>query len=249
MALGTTVLANMFVLVLRPLHMRNERSMHEILSTLQMLMSMFILPTQQFVLERQGQAPAVSAYAGHTGYGPAPAAAVPDKRLAETLEHLAAALGNFSEVNRQIDSGNLSRETANVAQDVRTSLRALREAFDPRQFEEQRKGFEQLTQALYTLADRLEHPPAAPAEAAPAGANERVEHDLMQLRMLTRDTLVLLDQIAGQLGRVTGQAPQLLTGDARLRDTAFTGAMPAAPRAEDKPPDGPESVRLFRERG
>jgi hypothetical protein len=248
-ALGTTVLANMFVLVLRPLHMRNERSMQEILSTLQMLMSMFILPTQQFVLERQSQAPAVSAYAGHTGYGPAPAAAT-DKRLTDTLERLAAALGAFGEANRQIDSGNLSRETATVAQDVRTSLRALREAFDPRQFEEQQRGFEQLTQALYTLADRLEHPPAAPAGAAPAdGANERVEHDLMQLRMLTRDTLMLLDQIAGQLGRMTGEAPKLLTGDSRLRDTAFTGALPAAREAEDKPPDGPEAVRLFRERG
>ncbi len=51
-ALGTTVVANILVLVLRPLYMRNERAMNEILSTIQSLMAMFILPTQQSVLER-----------------------------------------------------------------------------------------------------------------------------------------------------------------------------------------------------
>ncbi len=55
-ALGTTVLANLFVIVLRPVYMRNERAMNEILSSLQILMAMFILPTQQMVLKQGAQA-------------------------------------------------------------------------------------------------------------------------------------------------------------------------------------------------
>jgi hypothetical protein len=248
-ALGTTLLANMFVLVLRPLHMRNERSMHEILSTLQMLMSMFILPTQQFVLERMGQGAAVSAYAGHTGYGPAAPAPVMDKRLTDSLEHIAGALANFGELQTKIDSGSLSRETAAIANDVRASLRALREVFDPAQFEAQQRSFEQLTAAVHALADRLEQPAAAP----PGAASERMEHDLTQLRVLTRDTLVLLDQIAGHLSRVTGAAPNLLSADARLRSTAFAGVgdapEPAGKPSSDRLPGEPDNLRLFRERG
>jgi hypothetical protein len=254
-ALGTTLLANMFVLVLRPLHMRNERSMHEILSTLQMLMSMFILPTQQFVLERQSQ-PAANAYAGHTGYGPAPAApAASDRRLNETLERLTAALAGFGEVQRSVDSGNLSRETSNIAQDVRTSLRAMRDVFDPAQFEQQQRAFQQLTEAVYALADRLQQPQAAAPAQIAGVANERVEHDLMQLRMLTRDTLILLDQIAGQLTRLNGVPPKLLSADSRLRETAFSPPreMAEEPAAEQPPLEKgateAEAIRLFRERG
>jgi biopolymer transport protein ExbB/TolQ len=241
-ALGTTLLANMFVLVLRPLHMRNERSMHEILSTLQMLMAMFILPTQQFVLERQGQQ-VVHPYAGQTGYGPVPTVAVADRRLTETLDRLADTLAAYGEMQRTLDSGSISRETAAIAQDVRTSLRALREVFDPRQFEEQQRAFEQLSRAINTLAERLDQP----LQVAPAGpGGERVEHDLMQLRVLTRDTLILLDQIAGHLQRLGGRVPNLLSADSRLRETAFTGE--EAPPSESQE-SGSEAVRLFRERG
>lgn len=63
-ALGTTVLANVFVLVLRPLHMRNERAMYEILNSMQIVMATFILPTQQQVLDRREHSPLDLALSG-----------------------------------------------------------------------------------------------------------------------------------------------------------------------------------------
>jgi len=207
-ALGTTVMANLFVLVLRPLFMRNERSMHEILSTLKMLMAMFILPTQQFALERQTQAAAAAAYPSY-GYGGS------DRRLTASLEELSTTLGEFSEMHRKLDSGAMAQETAAIAQDVKMSLQAVKDAFDPAQLKAQQRSFSQLTEAVQGLAKRLEKP------AAGGQPSERMEHDLMQLRLLTRDTLVLMDSIAGQLRLVTGAQPKLLSGDPRLRSQAL----------------------------
>jgi hypothetical protein len=209
-ALGTTVMANLFVLVLRPLFMRNERSMHEILSTLKMLMAMFILPTQQFALERQSQTAAAASY---PAYG---AGAGSDRRLVSSLEDLTTALSEFSEVHRQIDNGTLAQETAAIAKDVRTSLHAFKDAFDPAQLKLQQHSFAHLTDAVQSLGKRLDK------LGEPGGApNERIEHDLMQLRLLTRDTLVLMDSIAGQLRQVTGTQPKLLSNDPRLRAQAL----------------------------
>jgi biopolymer transport protein ExbB/TolQ len=246
-ALGTTLLANLFVLVLRPLHMRNERSMQEILSTLQMLMAMFILPTQQSVLERTTQAPAASPYAGHTGYGP-PVAAVADRRLSESLERLSDVVQGMAEVRAPVDGGALAQDTAEIAQNVRDSLSAFRDMFDARQFDEQRRSFTRLTEAVQMLATKIERP-APELEEAPRG---RMEVDLLQLRMLTRDTLVLLDQISGQLAAMGGAQPKLLSNNPRLAGQVFLEAgeadQPDAPRHPEDDRQHSDKVRLFRER-
>jgi biopolymer transport protein ExbB/TolQ len=223
-ALGATLLANLFVLVLRPLHMRNERAMNEILSTLQMLMAMFILPTQQFVLERPSAAAGTAAPAG----APPPPPAGPshgERRLSESLEQMSRMLAEFNELHRNMDSGALAQRSADIAQDVRNAVRSFREVFDPKHLEQQQRAFTQLSAAMRELAGKLHQAAEAPASApepAAGPATERIEHDLLQMRVLTRDTLVLLERISGQLGRLgAGERPALLSQEPRVRAMAF----------------------------
>jgi biopolymer transport protein ExbB/TolQ len=223
-ALGATLLANLFVLVLRPLHMRNERAMNEILSTLQMLMAMFILPTQQFVLERPSAAAGTAAPAG----APPPPPAGPshgERRLSESLEQMSRMLSEFNELHRNMDSGALAQRSADIAQDVRNAVRSFREVFDPKHLEQQQRAFTQLSAAMRELAGKLHQAAEAPASApepAAGPATERIEHDLLQMRVLTRDTLVLLERISAQLGRLgAGERPALLSQEPRVRAMAF----------------------------
>ncbi len=257
-ALGATLTANLFMLVLRPLHMRNERAMNEILSTLQMLMAMFILPTQQAVLDRAAgtqsvQGPIVPAHAAGPSLG--------ERRLSESLEQLSRMLSEFNELHRSMDSGALAQRSADIAQDVHHAVRSFRDAFDPKQLEQQQRVFTQLTQAMRELAGKLDHAaaPAPAAQPAEPQNSERVEHDLLQLRVLTRDTLVLLERISLQLGQFAGGRPGMLSEDPRVREMAFpeseselAGPSRAPRNPGDKPVAGldPElgRPRMFRER-
>jgi biopolymer transport protein ExbB/TolQ len=223
-ALGATLMANLFVLVLRPLHMRNERAMNEILSTLQMLMAMFILPTQQFVLDR----PSASASAAASVIPVAAGPSLGERRFGEALEHLSRMLSEFNELHRNMDSGAMAQQSADIAQDVRTAVRSFREVFDPKHLEQQQRSFTQLSTAMRELAGKLNHAvdtSAAAPEADPA--TERIEHDLLQMRILTRDTLVLLERISGQLGRLgAGDRPEMLSQEPRVRAMAFPDPVP-----------------------
>ena len=245
-ALGATLLANLFVLVLRPLHMRNERAMNEILSTLQMLMAMFILPTQQYVLERGAAAAAPGTALAPVAAGPGPG----ERRLNESFEQLSRMLTEFNALHRDMDSGALAQRSADVAQDLRRAVRSFHEAFDPKQLEQQQRAFTQLSTAVRELTGQLRQAAAAPAPApAPAQPadpphSERVEHDLLQMRVLTRDTLVLLERISGQLDRLNGGDRQsLLSEEPRVRAMAFPEPAPDLDgRAAYRPRVAPDSA-------
>ncbi|HKJ00439.1 MAG TPA: MotA/TolQ/ExbB proton channel family protein [bacterium] len=252
-ALGTTVMANIFVLVLRPLYMRNERTMNEILSTIQSLMAMFILPTQQTVLERTLA----------TGYGrsslPTPATAmigtgsgINEARLYHTLEELTHALSEFTVVQQQVDSGTMARETAQIAQDVKSTLRAFQDAVDGKQIAQQQRAMEQLGEAVHGLAANLSRVQAGPAGQ---GGSERIEHDLTQLRVMTHDTLVLLEQIAARMEPAPGRKGRLLSTERGVRAQVFgRGTAPGLTDLDEgtgaATPEDEEAVkiRLFTER-
>jgi hypothetical protein len=74
----------------------------------------------------------------------------------------------------------------------------------------------------------------------------------MQLRLLTHDTLVLLEQIAGQMGAGGRKGKRLLSMDQQTRKDAFPGEPPRAPAKggaakEREGQPAPSGVRLFRE--
>ena len=222
-ALGATLLANLFVLVLRPLHMRNERAMNEILSTLQMLMAMFILPTQQFVLDRPTASAAAPTSVAPLAAGPSHG----ERRLSESLEQMSRMLGEFNALHRNLDSGALAQQSTDIAQDVRNAVRSFREVFDPKVLEQQQRSFTQLSAAMRELAGTLNHAAEAPAAPAADPNSERLQHDVLQMRVLTRDTLVLLEKISGQLGRLSaGEPPSLLSQEPRVRAMAFPEPVP-----------------------
>jgi biopolymer transport protein ExbB/TolQ len=253
-ALGTTVMANIFVLILRPLFMRNERAMNEILSTIQTLMAMFILPTQQSVLERT-----LALGFGRTALPltplPAVGSGLNETRLYHTLDELTRTLGEFTDVQQQVDSGTLARETAGIAQEVKDTLRAFQDAVNGNQLARQQHAIEELSAAVQGLAQNLGRQPAAEGGNGPAA--ERIEHDLTQLRVLTHDTLLLLEQIAGRLEPTPGRKGRMLSADRAVRAQVF-GPKPASgltslddePEGEPPPPDDEGAqVRLFKERG
>ncbi|MBI3992411.1 MAG: MotA/TolQ/ExbB proton channel family protein [Candidatus Lambdaproteobacteria bacterium] len=258
-ALGTTILANLFVLLLRPLYMQNERAMNETLSTLQMLMAVFILPTQQTVFDRS--------HAVFARQMAMPASSLPanfnEGRLSNAMEDLATALGGFTTAQQDLNSGAMARETAQVAGEVRAILRSLTEAVQPRQIAVHDEATAQLTEAMRGLTRSLNR---MELDAGQGGAphSERIEHDLTQLRLLTHDTLLLLEQIAGQMGRVTQHKPALLSEQGGIRSSVFPDSAPggedtpdtdaapgeergAEPSDEAKAPGGPR-IRLFDER-
>jgi hypothetical protein len=240
-ALGTTVVANLIVLMLRPLYMRNERAMHEILSSIQSMMAMFILPTQQSVLERT----MLGAYGrGASSLPSLPGAAPPafnEARLYRTLEELTGALSEFTETQRMVDSGTLARETAAIAQQVKETLRAFHDAVDRDQIEKQQRAMDQLSGAVRGLAANLSRQEPGPAAASSPQA-ERIVHDLAQLRVLTHDTLLLLEQIAGRLDSVPERKGRLLTREQSVRNQLFQSetAPPGLVELEDEPAPAPD---------
>jgi hypothetical protein len=196
-ALGTTILANLFVLILRPLYMQNERTMNEILSTLQTLMAIFILPTQQYAMERSaGRALAQLS-------NPTPAISPPalthqgEQRIQRSLEQLAGTMREFVNFQEKVDSGSVARETAQVALEVQSALRSFQESVNPDQLAMQQRALGQLTESVKVLSENLGT--FKKTSVQPEPHNERIEHDLSQLRVLTKDTLVLLEQIANRL--------------------------------------------------
>ena len=238
-ALGTTILANLFVLVLRPLYMQNERSMTEILSTLQTLMAIFILPTQHYAMAH-GQGRASQA---HTATLP-PAQGFPqpnEARLSKSLEELAVSIRGFVTQQEELDSGATARETAKIAQDVQSALRGFREAVNPDSLLMQQRALVQLTRSVQEMGEKLastsaaQSPPTQPA-AQSTPQSDRIEHDLTQLRVLTRDTLVLLEQIARQLGRVQSGPENLLSINADVRKQIFPESHQA--ESEDREQNG-----------
>jgi hypothetical protein len=102
-------------------------------------------------------------------------------------------------------------------------VRSFREVFDPKHLEQQQRSFTQLSTAMRELAGKLNHAVDTSAAAPePDPATERIEHDLLQMRVLTRDTLVLLERISGQLGRLgAGDRPEMLSEEPRVRAMAF----------------------------
>ena len=79
--------------------------------------------------------------------------------------------------------------------------------------------------------------------------SERIQHDLTQLRVLTHDTLLLLDTIAGQLGRLDGKG--LLSGNRTLRQQVFDGDGGLTRLEEEQPrieTPARERVRAYRDR-
>lgn len=254
-ALGTTVVANVLVLVLRPLYMRNERAMNEVLSTIQTLMATFILPTQETVLERT-----LVAGFGRSGFPqpstqPASASSggINEARLVETLSELSGKLGRFTDVQLQVDSGAMAEQTAEIAEQVRDTLRLFAESVDRDQMADQRQAFKQLTLAIQGLERNLNRIPSASVKETKT-TTDRIEHDLTQLRVLTHDTLLLLETIAGRLAPGGRSGGRMLTADSKLRGQVFAGSDQPASKPGQKEPavekDGGEAsgpVRLFKD--
>ena len=251
-ALGTTVVANVLVLVLRPLYMRNERTMNEVLSTIQTLMATFILPTQETVLERT-----LLAGFGRSGFpqsstqlASASSGGINEARLVEALSELSGKLGRYTDVQQQVDSGAMAEQTAEIAEQVRDTLRLFAESVDRDQMAAQRLAFQQLTMAIQGLERNLNRIPSGSVkEAKPP--SERMERDLTQLRVLTHDTLLLLEQIAGRLSPDGKGGGRLLSTDPKLRAQVFSGAELPASKPEQKEPEadsgeGSGPVRLFK---
>lgn len=196
-ALGTTVLANLFVLILRPLYVQNERSMNETLSTLQALMAIFILPTQQYAMDR------VAGRAVQPGTSALAPVSVPalsgagEQRIQRSLEQLAGTMKELVQFQEKADGGSIARETARIAVEVQSALRSFQEAVNPNHLAQQQKAFGKLTDSVQNLSEKLGG--FAKAAPIPAENSGRMEHELAQMRLLTRDTLVLLEQIASRL--------------------------------------------------
>jgi len=208
-ALGTTVLANLFVLILRPLHMQNERTVSEVLSTLQTLMAMFILPTQQSALTGHGDGPAPA-------FGPAPVHSSQvggngEARLARVLEDMVTALNGL---NKLAEVGNTLTETAKVVQQVEKSLKLFQEGMGKAGVEQQRLMAHQLTESTRLLAQAVDR-----LQAGGAGGG-RLEHDLTQLRVMGHDTLVLLDQVYAHI-KGQPESGRMLVRDQAIRQQVF----------------------------
>ena len=241
-ALGTTILANLFVIILRPIYMQNERSMNEILNTLQMLMATFILPTQQSVLDRPGRGSAQGRAAlFSSGLPPSPEHGTDEGRLGKTVEELTHVLEGFTKYHQEMDSGNISREAFQVAREVKETMESFKESLNPVQVNFQNQALLKLTDALQGLSKRLD---AGGGDTGRRGAPsiEKIEHDLMQLRLLTHDTLILLDQIAGRLGAAGEGRLPLLSQNEQVRGRAF-GVEEDPESLPDGPPRGTGSQR------
>lgn len=197
-ALGTTIAANLFVLILRPLHMQNERTMNEILSTLQTLMAIFILPTQQYAMERSLGRAVQASTSLPPSMSPPLLTGAGEQRIQRSLEQLTGTMRELLNFQEKVDNGSLARETARIAQEVQSALRSFQESVNPDQLALQQRALGKLTESVQHLSEKLGAYEKSSGRAAPEQA-ERIEHDLTQMRVLTRDTLVLLEQIATRL--------------------------------------------------
>lgn len=177
-ALGTTILANLFVLILRPLYMRNERSVYEILNTLQILMATFILPTQGFVLNKTKSSNSGADFLGGD-FGFSDGDSGNNKSPSESF--LSASKG-----------GGLSAAMSNHA-------------------------IARLSQSIEDLSKRIEGTNGGNGNGN--GNTPKVEQDLLQLRLLNRDILVLMEQISNKMGG--GMPGKIISRDPQTRATVF----------------------------
>lgn len=229
-ALGTTILANLFVLILRPLYMRNERAMNEILSSLQLLMATFILPTQHYVLGRRdglqpfAQAPTAQPYAENPN----------QVRLVRAMEDLNKTLGS-RRIPRLGGRGENSDEALQLAQEVKATVQSLKEAGDPIQVNFPGQTVSKLTDAMQNLSRKMDK--AFDRGESGGGSNRKIEHDLMQLRVLNHDTLVLMEQLSKQLQKVSDPSRPLLSQNKDLRSQTFSEEGGLGDSLADLPPE------------
>jgi biopolymer transport protein ExbB/TolQ len=215
-ALGTTILANLFVLILRPLFMRNERAMFEIISALQMLMATFILPTQNYVLGTLG----TSEFQGFTpGPSVLPAAGGNSSRLARSMDDLTHTLDGLAKAQRrQLSGGETSKESLQIAEDMRATMESIKNS-EPVQVNFSNQALAKLTETMQDLSKKIDGVGGRPGNGGdPPG---KIGHELMQLRMLNHDTLILMDQLASQLEHMGQGRSNLLSQNKTARTQAF----------------------------
>ena len=215
-ALGTTILANLFVLVLRPLYMRNERAMYEILSTLQMLMATFILPTQNYVLGSLG----TEDFKGFSPQDVPGAATIGNSgKLARSMDELAHTLdGIKSSQRRRLLGGGGEEDSVHVAEEVKAAVNSIKDA-TPIQVNFSNQALSKLTETMQNLSQKID---AVAGKGGNQGASSsQISHELMQLRMLNHDTLILMDQLANHLEHLGHSSSGLLTQKKTARAQAF----------------------------
>lgn len=217
-ALGTTILANLFVLILRPLYMRNERSMYEILSTLQMLMATFILPTQNYVLGSLGTE-------DFKGFSPKelPSTAVMGNsgRLARSMDSLADALKGLNPAKRDLLSEGSGGEKLQIASEMKAAVESIKEA-RPIQANVSNQALTKLTETMQNLTKRIDS--IAGKGGGSADSAGKISHELTQLRMLNHDTLILMDQLANHLEHLGYDKSRLLSQNKSTRAQLFSGS-------------------------
>jgi hypothetical protein len=197
--------------------MQNERAMHEILSTLQTLMAIFILPTQQYAMERTlGHAPQSARTMTPPGV-PVALTSATEQRIMRGLDQIAGAMRELVSFQEKVDSGALARETSRIAADVQSALRAFKESMSPERLGAQQRALTKLTESVQGLSEKLAGQDKA------AAYSDRIERDLMQLRVLTRDTLVLLEQIANRLPENVEGARNMLSLKVGVHAQVFPG--------------------------
>ncbi|MCZ6730366.1 MAG: MotA/TolQ/ExbB proton channel family protein [SAR324 cluster bacterium] len=220
-ALGTTILANLFVLILRPLYMRNERAMFEILNSLQILMATFILPTQNYAL--RGLGPGAEPGFNPMQAGPLSSAGNP-ARLANTVQELTHTLeGVMNAQKKQLAGGGSSKEALEIAEHMKSTVEALKET-EPIQVNFSAQALSKLTEAMQTMTSKLDHMVGKGSEKG--GSSKQIEHDLLQLRMLNHDTLLLMDQMANQLERLGAGKSGLLSQNPSTRGQVLSESPP-----------------------
>lgn len=217
-ALGTTILANLFVLILRPLFMRNERAMYEILSALQMLMATFILPTQNYVLgslgteEFKGFSPKElpgTAVVGNSG------------RLVRSMESLATALKGMKPAQRDLLSEGSEGDKLKIASEMKAAVESIKEA-RPIQVNFSNQALTKLTETMQSLTQRIDS--IAGKGGGSAASTGQISHELTQLRMLNHDTLILMDQLANHLEHLGYDKSRLLSQSKSTRAQVFSGS-------------------------
>lgn len=216
-ALGTTILANLFVLVLRPLFMRNERAMYEILSALQMLMATFILPTQNYVLGALGTDDVTAFSPRET---PVPDLGGNSGKLARSMDDLTHTLESMSHARRGLGSGGMDKETLQIAEDMKSAMESIKDA-TPIQVNFSNQALAKLTETMQGLTKKMDA--VAEKDGAQDASPGQISHELMQLRMLNHDTLILMDQLANQLEHLGHDKSGLLSQNKTARAQAFSG--------------------------
>ena len=169
-----------------------------------------------------------------------------DPRLAHSVDHLTETLTQIMEAQAGLDSGQMAQETAKVAREVQVMLKQFTDSVDLRTLERQQQIFLKFSDSVEKLSQAMAK--QNQLQAGGSAGNQRIEHDLTQLRVLNHDTLLLMDQISGQLSKITGEHRQRLSENPKLREQIFSDRKSAGTEggAKDaKPTRDGASVRLY----